>query len=314
MLIVIILAALAAAALYVLHFGYKLAFYYVDSQASPYEYTDDDQTQKCRELLDSAIAEFEAVPAETVTITSHDGLKLTGKYYHVADGAPLEIQCHGYKGNAIRDFCGSWRIAKEAGRNVLLIDERCHGGSEGHTITFGVLEKQDIFGWIRWANGRFGKVPILLNGVSMGAATVLMVSGMDLPENVRAVIADCPYDAPSNVIKKVLGQDMGMNVKLVYPLIRLGGMVYGKFNLDADSPVAAVRRSKLPILLIHGDDDRFVPHEMSVSIHAAAPERIEFHTIPGAGHALNYVTAPEEYRRIVHAFTRKHLEQDAVLL
>ena len=303
----IILILVVAAILFLLHFGYKLAFYYKDPLASPYEYTDDDQTRKCKEVLDSAIAEFENASYEDVTITSDDGLKLAGRYYHVADGAPMEIQCHGYKGNATRDFCGNWKIAREAGRNVLLIDERCHGKSEGHTITFGILERKDVMNWIQYAIQRFGNVPIMLSGVSMGAATVLMVSGMELPENVKAVIADCPYDAPANIIKKVLGKDMGMPVGIVYPLIRLGGMLYGKFNLEAASPVETVKQSKVPILLIHGDDDRFVPYEMSCNIHAAAPDKIEFHTIQGAGHALNYVTAPEEYKEIVHAFTEKYL-------
>lgn len=307
MLIFILLTVLTAAFLYALHFGYKLAFQYVDPMASPYDYTDDDQTRKIKPVQDEIIAEFLEVPYEEVSITSHDGLKLTGRYYHAADGAPLEIQCHGYKGNALRDFSGAKRIARAAGRNVLLINQRCHGGSEGKTITFGILERKDVLGWINYANHRFGSVPILLSGVSMGAATVLMVAGMELPNNVRGVIADCPYDAPSNIIKKVLGQDMGMPVKVVYPLIRLGGMLYGKFNLGADSPVEAVKRAQIPILLIHGDDDRFVPHPMSCNIHAAAPEKIEFHTIPGAGHALNYVTDPEGYTKIVNNFTERCL-------
>jgi len=307
MLILILLIALTAAFLYALHFGYKLAFQYDDPMSSPYDYTDDDQTRKIKAIQDAVIAEFLEAPYEEVSITSHDGLKLTGRYYHVADGAPLEIQCHGYKGNAIRDFSGAWRIAKAAGRNVLLINQRCHGGSEGHTITFGILERKDVLGWIRYANGRFGNVPILLSGISMGAATVLMVSGMELPENVKGIIADCPYDSPAGIIKKVLGQDMGMPVKIVYPLIRLGGMLYGKFNLNADSPVEAVRKTQVPILLIHGDDDRFVPYPMSCNIHAAAPEKVEFHTISGAGHALNYVTDPEGYTAIINAFTERCL-------
>ena len=307
MLILILLAVLLAGFLYALHFGYKLAFQYTDPMASPYDYTDDDQTRKIKSVQDEIIAKFLKAPYEEVSITSHDGLKLTGRYYHVADGAPLEIQCHGYKGNALRDFSGAKRIAKAAGRNVLLINQRCHGGSEGHTITFGILERRDVLGWIRYACDRFGNVPILLSGVSMGAATVLMVAGMELPKNVKGVIADCPYDAPSNIIKKVLGQDMGMPVKLVYPLIFLGGMIYGKFNLGADSPVEAVKRAQVPILLIHGDNDRFVPHPMSCNIHAAAPKNIEFHTIPGAGHALNYVTDPEGYTNIVNAFTERCL-------
>lgn len=307
----VILAVVTAVVLFVLHYGYKLAFYYEDPMESPYSYGDNDQTRKCKAVLDSAIGEFEAAPYEDVSIVSHDGLKLTGRYYHRADGALLQILCHGYKGNAVRDFCGIWKIAVEAGHNVLLINERSHGGSEGHTITFGILERQDVCGWIRYANERFGNVPVLLGGVSMGAATVLMAAGMDLPENVTGVIADCPYDAPANIIKKVLGKDMGMPVGPVYPLIRLGGMVYGRFNLDGDSPVAAVKKAKVPILLIHGDDDRYVPYEMSCNIHAAAPEKIEFHTIQGAGHALNYVAAPEEYREILLAFLEKCSEKPA---
>ena len=153
-------------------------------------------------MLDAAIAEYEAEPFEEVSIVSHDGKKLMARYYHYADGGPLEIQCHGYKGNPIRDFCGNWRVAKADGRNVLLIHQRCHGKSEGNTITFGIRERKDVLDWIRWANGRFGEIPVMLSGVSMGAATVLMVSGMELPGNVKAVVADCPYDAPSNIIKR----------------------------------------------------------------------------------------------------------------
>lgn len=307
MLISLLLIILLAAFLYALYFGYKLAFQYDDPLDSPYNYPYTDQTRKVKPVLDPAIAAFLEAPYEDVSITSHDGLKLTGRYYHVSDCAPLEIQCHGYKGNPFVDFAGAWSIAKAAGRNVLLINQRCHGGSDGHTITFGVLEREDVLAWIAYANNRFGQIPILLNGVSMGAATVLMVSGMELPANVKGIIADCPYDAPSNIIKKVLGQDMGMPVKLVYPLIRLGGILYGRFNLNADSPVEAVKRSKLPILLIHGDDDRFVPYPMSCNIAAAAPETIEFHTISGAAHAMNYVTAPESYTAIVTAFTERCL-------
>lgn len=303
MILLLIIIAVA----FLLHYGYKLAFYYEDPQASPYDYGNSDQMKACKKVIDAAIAEFEAAPFEKVSIISHDGLKLTGRYYHVKDGGALEIACHGYKGNAIRDFCGNYIMAKEDGRNLLLIDERCHGSSEGHTITFGILERKDVLGWIKYANKRFGSVPIMLSGVSMGAATVLMVSGMDLPKNVKGILADCPFDAPANIIKKVLGQDRGLPVKFVYPLILLGGKVYGKFNLEEDTPIQAVKKSKVPILLIHGDADRFVPYEMSCNIHKAAPDKIEFHTIHDAGHAINYVTKPEQYTRIVKAFTQKYL-------
>lgn len=305
MLVGVVLVLFVVPFLYLLYYCYKKIFYYEDSLASPYAYGKSDQTVLCEEVLDCAIEEFENAPFEKVTIKSDEGLKLSGRYYHVKDGAPLEIQCHGYKGNAIRDFCGSWKIAKEAGRNVLLIDERSHGNSEGHAITFGILERKDVLKWIQYVNQRFGNTPILLNGVSMGAATVLMTSEMELSENVKGIIADCPYDAPSNIIKKTLREDMGMPEKLIYPFIRMGGIIYGKFDLEKVSPVEAVKNSKVPILLIHGDADRFVPYEMSVNIHEAAPDKIEFHMIHGAGHALNYVTAPEEYTEIINNFTER---------
>ena len=304
----ILLAILLAGAAYGLHYGYKMAFYYDDPLNSPYETGNDEQVLRCKDTMNAAIAEFEAAPYEEVSIRSHDGLTLTGKYYHNADGAPLEIYCHGYKGNALRDFCGQWPVAKELGHNVLLINQRCHGGSQGHTITFGVQERKDALSWVKWAQKRFGDVNMVLCGVSMGAATVLMASGMeDLPKCVKAIVADCPFDAPSNIIKKVLGQDMGLPVKFVYPLILAGGMVYGGFNLNADSPAEAVKRAQVPILLMHGDDDRFVPYPMSQNIYAANPDGIEFHTIHGAGHALDFATSPAEFQSIVKAFLQKYL-------
>lgn len=306
-IILSILIILIAVFLFLLRYGYKLAFYYEDPQNSPYSYEDTDQTRACKKVFDQAILEFENESFEEVTIKSNDGLTLYGRYYHVKDNGPVEIMCHGYKGNAIRDFCGNYKIAKESGRNVLLIDERCHRKSEGHTITFGIKERMDVLCWVNYVNERFGNPSVIIAGVSMGAATVLMASGLNLPENVKAVIADCPFDAPSNIIKKVGATDMGLPVKLVYPLIKMGGMLYGHFNLEADSPVEAVKRSRIPILLIHGDDDRFVPYDMSVNIHKAAPDKIQFHTIHGAGHAINYVTAPEEYTKVVKEFIEKYI-------
>ncbi len=302
MLWIILLFLLAALALGALYYGYRLAFYYQDPQAGPLKYVRDDQTRDLESRFDKAIADFQAAPCEAVSITTWDGLTLTGRYYHNADGAPLLLQFHGYKGNPIRDFAGVWPVAQELGYNVLLVDQRCHGGSQGHTITFGIRERRDCLAWVDYARSRFGPVPMYLMGVSMGAATVLMVSAMNLPENVRGIVADCPYDAPASIIQKVLGVEMGMPVKLIYPLIRMGGILYGRFDLEEFSPLEAVPHSPVPILLLHGDDDRFVPFQMSCNIHAAAPDNIQFHAIPGSGHALNQVKDPALYRALIVSY------------
>ena len=307
MQVLLLLILLLAAVAYASYFSYKLVFWYDDPLISPYRYPDTDQRRAVKPALDPAIAEILETPYEEVSILSHDGLKLLARYYHFSDGGPLEIQCHGYRGNPIVDFAGTWQIAKATGRNILLIHPRCHGGSEGHPITFGIREQKDVLGWIRYAVARFGNIPILLNGVSMGAATVLMASAGELPLNVKGVIADCPYDTPSNIIKKVVTHNRNLPVKVLYPLIYLGSILYGKFHLNADSPQKAVPNVRIPILLIHGDQDRFVPHAMSQNLQAAAPENIEFHTISGAGHAINCITDPEHYARIVNAFTERYL-------
>ncbi len=302
-----ILIILVLLFLFALYYGYRLAFFYRDPKAAPTDYVRDDQVEQISQRLDETIAGFEAVPWEDVAITARDGTALTGRYYRAAEGAPLQIQFHGYKGNAIRDFCGVWPVAQKLGHNVLLVDQRCHGNSGGHTITFGIRERLDCLDWVNYACDRFGPVPTVLMGVSMGAATVLMASSLELPNNVKGIVADCPYDAPANIIKKVLGVEMGMPVKLVYPLIRLGGILYGRFDLEAASPLESVPNAKCPILLIHGDDDRFVPYEMSCRIYAAAPETVEFHTVPGSGHAMNSIWDPEQYRAVLLDFLRKTL-------
>ncbi len=307
MLLACLFVLLTAAVLGGLYYGYRLAFYYQDPHEDPLGYDHDEQFREVEPRFDQAIEVFRAASWENVAITAEDGTRLTGRFYPAGEGAPLMIQMHGYKGNAIRDFCGTWPIARELGCHVLLVDQRCHGNSQGHTITFGIKEHRDALAWVRYACGRFGTVPMVLMGVSMGAATVLMASGRELPENVKAVVADCPYDAPANIIKKVLGTDMGMPVKLVYPLIRLGGMLYGRFDLEAYSPLEAVRKARVPILLIHGDVDTFVPYAMSCRLHETAPEAVEFHTIPGSGHALNQVADPDLYRRILIPFLEKNL-------
>ncbi len=242
-------------------------------------------------------------PCEFVTIQSSDGLTLSGRYYHLADKAPLAIGFHGYKSSWLTDFCGGADITFQMGHNLLLVDERAHGKSQGRSITFGIKERQDLLRWVEYAIERFGPdVKILLYGVSMGGATVIMASELELPVNVKGIVADCPYDEPSNIIKRVLGSKQAL-----YPLIRLGGMLYGRFDLESDSPIKALASIRIPILLLHGDRDDFVPLEMSRNLQHAAPEKIELHIIPGAGHARNQITNPQLYGKILTEFAKKHL-------
>ena len=141
------------------------------------------------------ILEVRKMPHENVSITSFDGLKLVGKYFEYQKGNPIEIMFHGYKGNSERDMSTGVKRAHICKRNALIVDQRASGYSEGHFISFGVNEVKDCMKWIEFVIEKFGKdVKIILTGISMGAATVMNASSMDLPENVIGILADCGYD------------------------------------------------------------------------------------------------------------------------
>lgn len=246
----------------------------------------------------SLIREMDEIPYEAVTISAYDGTKLAARYYHVRDGAPLQLQFHGYKGSALRDFCGGNKLARESGQNTLVVDQRAHGKSCGTTITFGIRERLDCLSWVEYANHRFGPdTPIFLSGVSMGAATVLMASELEFPANVVGIIADCPYSSPEAIIRKVCREDMHLPPVLVMLFIRLGARLFGHFDLKETSAVQAVRNTNIPILLLHGEDDRFVPCDMSREIFDACLSYKIRKSFPGAGHGLSYIVDTEKIFR-----------------
>lgn len=306
---ILIAGGLLLLALLISWITYYIAFHSPrKGQNDPYNLPNSEQYQASREGMLTLVRELDAVPYEQVYITSDDGLKLAGRYYHRKDGAPLDIGFHGYRGTAVRDFCGGSKISFDEGHNVLLVDQRAQGKSEGHTITFGIMEQQDCLCWIRYANGRFGEnIPITLYGVSMGASTVLMASELELPKNIRCIIADCPYSTAEAIIRKVCG-DMGFPHRLVYPFIKLGARIFGGIRLSEGNAVEAVKHAKIPILIIHGEEDLFVPCSMSEEVYKANSEWVERHTFPASGHGLSYVTDTRRYEEAVKEFIRRYTE------
>lgn len=264
------------------------------------------QYDELREGIQKSVDLMLAREYEPVWITTFDGHKLFARYYHAADGAPLQIQFHGYKSHAILDFSGGSYLAKMLGHNALVVDQRSHGQSEGRSITFGIKERKDVLSWITYANQRFGTdTKIILAGLSMGAATVLMSADLDLPDNVVGIFADCPFSSPVDIIKKVCKVDMHLPANLLLPFIKLGARIFAGFNLDESSPVSAVKKSRIPILIMHGEADPFVPCDMSRKIQAANTEKVSLVTIPDAGHGLAYMVNPPKYEKAAIAFLTK---------
>lgn len=303
MIWIIIIAALILTAAAISYYAYRKAFLSDRKRQEDWDgfiRRAGEEGPQVRELME----QLKEITAEDVFINSFDGLKLHGRYYHVKDGAPLDIQFHGYNGNAMRDFCGGNKISRESGHNSLLIDQRAHGMSRGKTISFGINERKDCLSWVRYAVERFGEdTEIVLSGVSMGAATVLMASDLGLPKNVKAIVADCGYSSPKAIINKVM-RDSGLPDKLMYPFVWLGAMVFGKFNLTESSAVSAVPESDVPILIIHGGADDFVPCYMAEEIYKACRSEKKLLIVPGAGHGMSYLVDKDLYEKTVKDFIK----------
>ena len=274
MTIVYIFAGLLLLSVLIAWYSYRTAFYSPEKRKEDYyAIPKGEQYEKERQRMLSLIREMDEIPFEAVTISAQDGTKLSARYYHVRDGAPLQSQFHGYRGTALRDFCGGNKLARESGQNTLVVDQRAHGKSGGTTITFGIRERLDCLCWAEYANQRFGSdTPVFLSGVSMGAATVLMASELELPTNVVGIIADCPYSSPEAIIRKVCREDMH--------------------------------------LLLHGEDDRFVPCNMSREIFDACIGEKTRITFPSAGHGLSYIEDTETYSEAVSRFVDQCLQNN----
>lgn len=273
-----------------------LAFYAPrDEQTEEYPIPPGKIYEPHRDTMVAWIKQAREMPHDDVTIRSYDGLTLSGQYFEGKPYAPIEIMFPGYRGVAERDLCGGVQRAFALGHNVLIVNQRGCDRSGGRVITFGVREHRDCLAWIDYVLERFGKdVKIILAGVSMGAATVMTAAGCDLPEQVVGVVADCGYTSAKDIIKRVIRQ-MRLPAWLLYPFVRLGGMIYGGFDVEATSPIEAMKRCRVPVFFAHGDADDFVPYEMSVRNFEACTANKVLFTVSKAGHGLSYLIDPDGY-------------------
>jgi fermentation-respiration switch protein FrsA (DUF1100 family) len=246
--------------------------------------------------------EVRAMPHEDFYINAFDGKRLHGRYYEYAPGAPIELMVHGYRGNGDRDLCGGVQRCFKLGRSALVIDQRASGESDGRVITFGIKEHKDCRAWAEFMAEHFGPdAKIILTGISMGASTVLMAAGAPLPPQVKGVLADCGFSTAKDIIQKVI-QQMKLPVKLLYPFVRLGAIIYGGFDPEQYSALEAVKSATVPVIFFHGETDDFVPHEMSQSNFDACSSHKQLVVTPGAGHGLCYPVDPKVYLQALRDF------------
>ena len=304
MIFLYIALALAFLTLIACFICFYMAFYAPESKKvrPEFELPPGKEYEPYHELMTQWMRERINMPHTDMQVQSFDGLTLRGKYYELTKGAPSELMFHGYRGSAERDLCGGIQRCFKLGRNVLIVDQRAHGRSGGNVISFGAKEKYDVLAWVDLIIKEFGEdTKIILCGISMGAATIMLATGEQLPKNVVGALADCGYTSAKDIICRVIDK-MHLPSRLLYPFVRLGGKIFGGFDTENANALAAVKNCKVPIMFIHGEADDFVPCEMSHRCFNAVTAPKGILTIKGAGHGAAYLVDTEQYLSGVSKF------------
>ena len=262
-----------------------------------------------QEMLQTRKKYFLEQPHEDVYIQSKDKLKLHATFFPREDKKKVVIGFHGYTSQGMSDYIGLSDYYMKNGYSMLLPDARAHGKSEGDYVGFGCLDRWDALEWIKWVIKECGEdVQILLHGTSMGGATVLMTSALNLPKQVKGVISDCAFTSPKYVFTHVLNH---MYHLPAFPVIQISDCVNRRkagYGMDECNAAREIRKTRIPVLLIHGDADTFVPVSMCHEIYnnCIAPRKKLI--IKGAAHAESYYKDTKAYEAALDEFTKGAIE------
>ncbi|WP_208560730.1 alpha/beta hydrolase [Marinilactibacillus kalidii] len=251
---------------------------------------------------------------EVTTILSDDGLSISGIYIPAAKPSKkVALIAHGYSGSS-KDMAPFAKLFHDLDFNILVSDARGHGDSEGNYIGFGWHERNDYLRWIDQMIERHGEeAEIVLFGISMGGATVLNVSGEQLPPQVKAIVEDCGF---SSVEEEITHQLKDMYKLPKFPLVQVTSLVTkirAGYWFEEASSLEQVKKNQTPTLFIHGDADHFVPTWMVHELYEANASAKELYVVPGAEHAYAYVTDKETYRHRVSGFLSHYVTLDQTL-
>lgn len=251
---------------------------------------------------------LETTPYEKVSIQSFDGLTLRGRFYPAADAKGTLLLMHGYRANAVDNFSCIAEFYHRLGYHLLLASQRSHGDSDGKYICFGVKERFDCRDWAVYLSQRpdcAGK-SIFLDGISMGATTVLMAAGLELSETVDGIIADSGFTSPWDIVADIAKRRYRLPAHPLLDGLDLMTRCFAGFRLKEYSTLEAMRQNRLPTLFVHGERDGFVPCHMTVQSHAACASEKQLVIVPGAGHGGSYLVDQENCETILRAFLERH--------
>lgn len=239
----------------------------------------------------------------TLHVQSRDGLKLTGYLVPSGECDRFIVLLHGYHSTALYDFGVAAKFYHRMGYSLLCTDMRAHGDSEGRVISFGLRERYDVKTWVEALTERYGPdIRVYLHGLSMGGATALMASGLNLPPCVRGIIADCAFTSPDDIVRYLLKKNYHLRFPPLCWALSLILRITTGYWLTSYSTLDAMAVCRIPVMFVHGGADDFVPTYMSEQNYAACAAEKRLLIVPGAAHAVSYLIDPQGYIRELTAF------------
>ena len=274
------------------------------------EMADMQQWEEYRKIITPRKEALLARPHESVTLTTHDGLRLKANYFPCDQPTDkMVLALHGYTSKGVSDYAALSHFYLNAGYDMFIPDLRSHGESEGKYYGFGLLDRFDCLEWIRLIGRTFGaEKKIVLHGTSMGAATVLMTGGFqELPDSVRCIVADCAFTSPYDVFTHILKRDYHLPPFPVMDINNLLCKQTAGYGFRDYSTIEALQTNTRPVLLIHGSEDKFVPTRMSFENYNACTAPKELLIVDHAGHAASYYENPALYEEKLSGFLTQYM-------
>lgn len=257
--------------------------------------------------VDDATEKAKALPYEKITVTTDDGLKLYGEFFVNPTPTKNTILCvHGYNSNGFMDFAPMVEPILSHGYNCFLLNHRHHGESEGKFTGFGILDSKDLVKWIEAINSRFPDGKIILYGVSMGAATVMLSSDLDLPENVAGIVEDCGFTTVYEEFSYQIRKTAHIPPAPILRMVNYYCKALLHFDIRAADSRECVKKTKIPFLFIHGSGDTFVPAYMCDECYNACGSEKKRIIFDGAYHAQSHFKYPAEYENDFFEFADKY--------
>ncbi len=257
------------------------------------------------------IAWFYNQVLEEYEITNEKGYKLKGYLLPAEKESDVYVfGSHGYRGNGRLEFQNMAKFYHDKGYNIFIVDHQAAGESDGKYIGFGYHEYTDCFRWLDFMRNEFGEdIQIILHGVSMGCATVTMMSGNDrLPSNVKFTVADCGYTSAHDEFQHNAGRIKVLAKPVLEAASKINKLISGYEFKDAN-PLEAVRTAKVPMLFIHGSIDDFVPTKMVYELYnnCSSPDK-DILIVEGAAHAESYPVNSAAYEEKINKFAEKYIK------